>query len=625
MISRSLAPALTVGLAMVLSGVGPSTAPPFERPPFERPPFERQSQFAAAAAEFGVPERLLLAVSYAETRWEAHDGLPSTGGSYGPMALRGQKARFPTLGTAAVLLGLDWRRLEREPEHNIRAGAALLARHAADAGGAWHAAAAKWSGSDDPASARRFADDVMAVWSDGAARTTADGQVMRLPASAAGATSSPFVGEADHRAECPASLGCTVVPAAYQQNDPNDPTNYGNYDLADRPADGLRIGSIVIHDTEIPFDTTLARFSDPRSKASAHYVVRSSDGAVVQMVRTKDVAFQAGNFYLNMHSIGIEHEGVALEGASWYTEPMYRSSARLVRYLARRFDLPLDRSHVIGHDEVPGPVAERVAGMHWDPGPYWDWAHYLDLVRGTRPEPGIRRPEFIRPGRLIRIAPDFATNRPPVSACSASGECRALPSQPANFVELRSEPSPDAPLLSDPWLAPDGAPGTTEASDWGDKALAGQRFVQAGRQGDWRAIWFAGRLAWFLDPPEAPRSVPGGSGLVVTPRPGRSSVPVYGRAYPEASAYAGGEVPVQAVAPLGYELREGQRYVVIDRLDAPDYYYAKSYDDSIPSDHTVVVGRDAYYLIQFHHRQAYVRAEDVEAGGESLAPQGGIS
>lgn len=59
---------------------------------------------------------------------------------------------------------------------------------------------------------------------------------------------------------------------------------------------------------------------------------------------------------------------------------MYRQSAKLVRYLAHRFGVPLDRAHILGHDNVPGPNADKIKSMHWDPGPYWDWAHYFDLL-----------------------------------------------------------------------------------------------------------------------------------------------------------------------------------------------------------------------------------------------------
>ena len=45
--------------------------------------------YSAAAAKYGVPESVLLAVSYAESRWDDHAGAPSTTGGYGPMHLTG--------------------------------------------------------------------------------------------------------------------------------------------------------------------------------------------------------------------------------------------------------------------------------------------------------------------------------------------------------------------------------------------------------------------------------------------------------------------------------------------------------------------------------------------------------
>ena len=62
----------------------------------------RQAEFVAAAAEFTVPDSVLLAVSYQETLWESHSaGQPSTTGQYGPMALT------KTPGDAADAKGED--------------------------------------------------------------------------------------------------------------------------------------------------------------------------------------------------------------------------------------------------------------------------------------------------------------------------------------------------------------------------------------------------------------------------------------------------------------------------------------------------------------------------------------
>src|SRR6202008_2375782 len=133
-----------------------------------------------------------------------------------------------------------------------------------------------------------------------------------------------------------------------------------------------------------------------------------------------------------------------------------------------------------------------------------------------------------------------------------------LPAQPANFVELRTAPSPDAPLLSEPALHPDGSAGTTNIDAWGDTAVAGQSFVVAGRDGDWTAIWYGGRAAWFENPGATVAATVHGR-LTITPR-GDSPVAVYGRAYPEAAAYPP-EIPTQTVAPLDATIQPGQAYV----------------------------------------------------------------
>src|SRR4051812_11546721 len=154
-------------------------------------------------------------------------------------------------------------------------------------------------------------------------------------------------------AECPSGLHCNFAPAAYAQNSA-DPGDYGNYDLANRPADGLAVRFVVIHDTEVGYDDTIALFQNPFAYVSSHYVLRSADGQVTQMVPTKDVAWHAGNWWVNSHAVGIENEGFALQGNQWYTQQLYRSLARLTRYVADRYGVPLDREHLIGHDQVPG-------------------------------------------------------------------------------------------------------------------------------------------------------------------------------------------------------------------------------------------------------------------------------
>ena len=603
---------------------------------------ERQAAFTAAARTSGVPEQVLLAVSYQETRWEAHGGAPSSSGAYGPMALtdvryatraatravgpevsqrgdgmRRQAARPEaatdgaaqhTARTAASLLGVPESTVRTDDATNIAGGAALLANYARKLGdghlptglSGWYGAVARYAQAGTESGARSFADSVYHTIKAGAHATTADGQRITLAAKKVTPkrTELSLLGlpepKSDNRTECPPGLDCDFVPAAYQLNgDGSDKGDYGNYDTADRPKQG-RIDTIVLHDTEETYSDALDTFTNPASYVSAHYLVRSSDGHVTQSVPTKDVAWQAGNWYINSHSIGIEQEGFAIQGATWFTEPLYHSTATLVRYLAHRFGVPLDRQHILGHDNVPGVDADTVAGMHWDPGPFWDWNHFMTL---------LGRPTLPIPGRnVVTINPRFADNTQQVSDCENK---QPVAEQPSSFVWLRTRPSDDAPLFDDPGLDPKQTGGTDCANDWGDKASAGQQFGVADRSGSWIAIWYDGAKVWF----DGSKAATPARAFLVRPK-GGTDVATYGVAYPEKSAYPS-DIPPEKISKLPYTIHPGQSYVYGGKA-ATDFYYAKSYDDSIPGDHTLVTGKDRYLRIQLGHRIAFVRAADVD-------------
>ncbi|MFF8729607.1 N-acetylmuramoyl-L-alanine amidase [Streptomyces sp. NPDC015171] len=148
-----------------------------------------------------------------------------------------------------------------------------------------------------------------------------------------------------------------------------------NYRRADRP-DDYRVDRIVIHVTQGGYDSAVKVFQDPAHGAAAHYIVRE-DGRITQLIRELDVAFHAGNREYNERSVGIEHEGFVEDAAS-FTDAMYAASARLTAAICRRYGIPADREHIIGHVQVPGTD-------HTDPGRFWDWEKYLRLVRAARP------------------------------------------------------------------------------------------------------------------------------------------------------------------------------------------------------------------------------------------------
>ncbi|MGW3359059.1 N-acetylmuramoyl-L-alanine amidase [Streptomyces bungoensis] len=605
-----------------------------------------QSAFADAAAEYHVPQSVLLGVSYLQSRWDSHAGAPSVSGGYGPMHLtdahtglattehfaegsedaRGDgarpalhpgvtvpadaalPARLKTLPRAAELTGIPAAELRTDPAANVAGGAALLAAAQKDLGeplssdpAAWYGAVARFSGADDTATAAAYANDVYDVLRTGEARTTDEGQQVSLTARPDLAADTSQLRRTGLRtvpadgAECPESVSCEWIPAPYAQFGNDD---YGNHDLGDRPV-SQRIKYIVVHDTEGTWDGVMKLIQDP-TYVSWNYTIRSTDGLIAQHVKAKDVAWHAGNWDVNARSVGIEHEGFLTSPDAWYTEAMYRSSARLVRYLAHRYGIPLDRQHVLGHDNVPGPTASTVPGMHTDPGPYWDWRHYFELLgHPFRPTAG-------KHSAVVTILPDYAANQPVYTGCTTKGE--PCPAHGSGEVRLYSDHDESAPLIQDIGL---GTAPTDGVNDLSSRVSTGQQYAVADRWGDWTAIWYLGQKAWFENPRGQRTAVPA-SGLVVTPKDGLASIPVYGRAYPEKAAYPEG-VPAQSVVPLRYTIPAGQRYVVGDVMPG-EYYYAVTFTED---SHRVVIGDDLYYEIQYGHRVAFVRAADVRLEGSA--------
>ena len=96
---------------------------------------------------------------------------------------------------------------------------------------------------------------------------------------------------------------------------------------------------------------------------------------------------------------------------------------------------------------------------------------------------------------------------------------------------------------------------------------------------------------------------------MVTPKAGPASIPVYGAAYPEASAYPAA-VPVTQIVKLSYTIPAGQEYPTIGTIPT-GYYYAATIDSSLADDHTIIIGKTAYDQISYNHRKFFVQAKDI--------------
>ncbi|MFI7674565.1 N-acetylmuramoyl-L-alanine amidase [Actinophytocola sp. NPDC049390] len=321
--------------------------------------------FARAAHEFDVPRDLVVAVGYGETHLDGHGGEPSQDNGYGVMHLVSNPSR-QTLELAAELTGESTDVLKKDTAANIRGGAAVLRSLADEAGmsgeqrdriAAWYPVVARYGGATDDAVARLYADTVYELLASGMQVRTPGGE----PVVVRPYPSAPERG----RFEKVASGGVSAQGLDY----PNSrwiaahPNNYS-------PGRSSAINLIVVHVTQGSYAGTISWFQNPSSGVSTHYVVRSSDGEITQMVRDGDTAYHVRN--ANSRALGIEHEGF-VDNPSWFTDSMYRSSAALTKWLCERHGLPKTRQYVQGHNQIPG-------NDHTDPGPHWNWDYYMSLV-----------------------------------------------------------------------------------------------------------------------------------------------------------------------------------------------------------------------------------------------------
>ncbi|MEU8255663.1 N-acetylmuramoyl-L-alanine amidase [Micromonospora inaquosa] len=354
--------ACTLFLAAALAGQV-ATAPAHAAGPAA--PGSLTADFARAAAEFDVPRDLLVAVAYGESRLDGHDGLPSQANGYGVMHLVSNPTQH-SLERAATLTGEPVDRLRSVTSANVRGGAAVLRDLADDEGltggardrlSAWYPVVARYSAAVNASTARLYADHVYDLLRAGIAAgpVRVAAQPLRpdlgryadvAPAGAAGANAAAAVPE--------------YAPARWVS------AYSGNYQ-AGRSA---RITTVVVHVTQGSYAGTVSWFQNPTAGVSAHYVVKSSNGEITQMVREGDTAYHARS--ANPYAVGIEHEGF-VDNPAWFTDAMYRSSAALTRYLCDKYGLPKTRAAIRGHNEMPG-------NDHTDPGPNWNWNYYISLV-----------------------------------------------------------------------------------------------------------------------------------------------------------------------------------------------------------------------------------------------------
>ncbi|HEX8035023.1 MAG TPA: peptidoglycan recognition family protein, partial [Ktedonobacterales bacterium] len=529
-----------------------------------------------------------------------------------------------TVTQAAADLGVSASQVETDPATNILGAAAVLADNSKATNNGvkptssdvndWYGAVAKYVGVQYYQPAKAFANNVFGVVQHGASGVASDGESLTIH----GQSVQPNTSQID------------VLNLSHLTNSPSDypggywtPAGGKHYSADNRPKKDLFIQYIVIHDTEEDYPGTVRAFTNPGGCCSSHYIV---DGAtadagiypsVTQMVHNKDIAYHAGNWWFNQHSIGIEDVGFADTGAD-YTQAMYDANARLVAYLAAVYNIPINRSHILEHGTVPAPFQGLTNYMHWDPGTHWDWPYwesrvvyyYENVWTNNAPLPaGSDAPTITTTNSTIhKVVPNNGDNTAgTISAWQSSKD--------VEFTNVYADDSgkPSSQLIrgaSDPstWVSPsnynaadfscDKLPDATQNADgtWTEdtnsdtraKVDYGEEVSVLGTYTDttttpatvWDKIDFNGVTGWILD---SETTTSGATGAVVT-FTGAGGDSMYGK--PALSSAA-------AICPesAGNTSRAGESYVA-----------QTTYTDA---------NGVLWYEIFYNHRAAWVPASEV--------------
>lgn len=405
-----------------------------------------QGHFRRAYARYpAIPAGTLEAIAYVQSRWmdlqpdpremqgERHHHMPA---AYGPMGLYAGDGFADQVGEGARLIGASPAQVRRDPRLNVLAAAALLEREIRNDRGDARGRAARTPESIRPALMRYagYADTPAAAASEVGryARTSfaydvllaqdrgVDDRGIKVPERPIEwerafdidqlvKLRAPFVrlDVANDRIETagyavdpvtetlkPKALAkVPMVSAAAAEGDGPDmdtqSTDYGPALWVASPYHRTRssYSSVTIHTAQGSYGGTISWFQNNPYSVSAHYVIRSSDGQVTQMVRNSRGAHHVGVH--NGTTLGIEHEGY-VNNSSWYTTAMYNSSAALVRDFcgkypaitcANAYDGPAHSGVVVLSTAIDIKGHQHYSSQtHTDPGINWNWGRYYDLL-----------------------------------------------------------------------------------------------------------------------------------------------------------------------------------------------------------------------------------------------------
>jgi uncharacterized protein (TIGR03382 family) len=427
--------------------------------------------FASSAEKSGVPRDLLVAIAKVE------DGLTMPAErlaldedaavpAAGPLMLR--RGRLDTLARGAQLARVTEMDLRRSADLALEAGAMVLAELGRKTGAragdlaSWKTAIEEMGGYADDLHRDEYAHRVFATLARGGTFDARDGEKIVLP-----------------RHDLPPTLTVDVsdrlktLAGAQYPGAQFFPTSCASSKCNTSRA-GAAIQYIVIHDTEGGWDASVATLQNDPGK-SVQYIV-NTDGKVGQFVDESVVAYHAGNYHYNQRSVGIEHVGYATKP---YPEAQYAASAKLVDYLAKKYNVKRDRAHIIGHDQIPNgtrisesgaPCSDSPKGCeanvnyggaahHTDPG-VWEWAGFMARIGASAKCNDVTN--LLNCSNDKKQAWRCVGDKVEVLTCDGPNGCQTKPNGQDDVCDVKPKTEPP-PTGTGP-TSPTDPPGTSETS-----------------------------------------------------------------------------------------------------------------------------------------------------------------
>lgn len=162
---------------------------------------------------------------------------------------------------------------------------------------------------------------------------------------------------------------------------------------------GWKPDMIVLHVCEGGFAGSVSWLCNPASQTSSHYVTGRNgeleqlvdldkaswcngtsvrEGATYDYRRSTNRLVRERRTNANYYSISIENEGYSYkDGYGELTEPQYQTVLKLCRELIAKYNIPVDREHIVGHYEIAPKEKPNC------PGPKFQWDRLMKDLGGT--------------------------------------------------------------------------------------------------------------------------------------------------------------------------------------------------------------------------------------------------